>query len=70
MCRFGCSVYEPADIGVAARGPPLEYAKPADDDRQHVVEVMCVAAGRLADGFHFLRLSQLCFRSHALRQRA
>ena len=32
---------------------------PADDDREHVVEVVRDAAGQLADGFHFLDLTKL-----------
>lgn len=58
MCRFGCSVYEPADIGIAAREPPLEHAKPADDDRQHVVEVMPANCG-LRAGRQRRRLARL-----------
>src|SRR3546814_17423718 len=34
----------------------------ADDDRQHIVEIMRDAAGQLADGFHLLRLAQLRLR--------
>ena len=38
----------------------------ADDDRQHVVEVVRDAAGQLADRFHLLDLAQLRFRRLAL----
>src|SRR3546814_2168270 len=42
--------------------PALRQLEPADDDRQHIVEIMRDAAGQLADGFHLLRLAQLRLR--------
>ena len=40
---------------------PLGDVERADDDREHVVEVMRDAARQLADRFHFLHLSNLRF---------
>ena len=43
---------------IAAAQPARGEIKAADDDGQHVVEVMRNAAGQLSDGFHLLRLAQ------------
>ena len=40
--------------------------QPADDDRQHIVEVMGDAASQLAHGIHFLHLPQMLFGRFAL----
>ena len=39
----------------------LRQLQATDDDREHVVEVMCDTAGQLADGFHLLRLAKFGF---------
>ena len=38
------------------------------DDGEDIVEVVCDAAGQLADGFHLLRLAELGFRGLLLGQ--
>ena len=48
-----------ADIDLAARQLALHQVHGADDDRQHVVEVMRDAAGQLADRLHLLHLADL-----------
>ena len=52
------------DVGrhpVAARQTPLDEVQRADDDRQHVVEVVRDAAGKLPDRLHLLDLQHLGF---------
>ncbi|MGO7580484.1 hybrid sensor histidine kinase/response regulator, partial [Rhizobium ruizarguesonis] len=43
----------------AAAQAPLGEIEVADDDRQHVVEIMGDAAGQLADRLHLLQLTDL-----------
>ena len=50
---------ELADIRVALGEPALNKVQSTDDDCQHVVEVVCDAAGELAHGLHLLHLSDL-----------
>ncbi len=50
-----------AHVRVPFGQPALHQVEIADDDRQHVVEVVGDAAGQLADGVHFLHLQQLAF---------
>ena len=49
------------DHDLAARAVEAAKSKvdAADDDREHVVEVVRDAAGQLADGFHLLDLAKL-----------
>ena len=58
---------ERADIAVAALQPALDQIEAAQDDGQHVVEVMRDAARKLADGLQALRLSQCRFRVRSRR---
>ena len=52
-------VHHPLQTLVAAlRQPPLQCLQIAGDHRQQIVEVMCDAAGELADRLHLLRLPQ------------
>ena len=48
-----------ADIGVAARKLTLRQVQPADDNGQHIVEVMGDSPGQLAHCLHLLQLAQL-----------
>ncbi len=54
------------DLALRAVEPPAGEIDPADDDRQHVVEVVRDASGQLADGLHLLDLAQLGFGRFAL----
>ena len=42
--------------------------QPAENDRQHIVEIMRDAAGQLADRFHLLHLAQLAPPARAVRR--
>ena len=44
---------------VVALVAPAQQVEVADDDRQHVVEVMRQATGEMSQGFHFLCLAKL-----------
>ena len=56
-------VHRIADVALCLFGrfadPPLRKFQPADDDSEHIVEIMRDAAGQLADRFHLLRLAKL-----------
>ncbi len=54
------------DIHIAAPKTALREIEPADDDGEHIVEVVSDAAGELADGLHLLSLAQLVFGAGAL----
>ena len=56
------AVQEALDRKVSALDPALHQLDAADDDAQHVVEVVRDPAGELTDGLHLLRLPQLTFR--------
>ena len=47
------------DFAARAVETPAGEIDAADNDRQHVVEVVCDTASELADGFHLLDLAQL-----------
>ena len=51
-----------ADVGLAARQLALDEVHGADDDGEHIVEIMGDATGELADRFHLLHLPHLRFR--------
>ena len=61
LARIGRRFDEFADVGLAARQLALGEVHRADDDRQHVVEVVGDAAGQLADRLHLLHLADLRF---------
>ena len=50
------------DRVVTTREPPRRKIEAADDDGEHVVEVVRDAAGELSDRLHLLRLAQGLFR--------
>src|ERR1700739_2228135 len=39
--------------------PSLQYLRVAADNHQHIVEIVCNAAGKLAQRLHLLRLGEL-----------
>ena len=47
------------DLAAGAVELALGEIEAADDDRQHIVEIVGDAAGQLADGFHLLDLGEL-----------
>ena len=59
--RAGRGVEEALDAEVALADAPRHQVVRADDDAEHVVEVVGDAAGELADRLHLLRLAQLAF---------
>ncbi len=56
---FDGIVQEPEDVGITGFQSLSGDIQRADHHRQHVVEVVRDPSGQLADGFHFLRLTQL-----------
>src|SRR3546814_13426417 len=58
-------VQMPLRLVGSGRNEPLREFEPADDDREHIVEIMGDTTGQLTDGFHLLRLAKL--RSEARR---
>ena len=50
---------KPSNLGLAARQLALQEIEGADDDREHIVEVMGDAAGELAHRLHLLDLAEL-----------
>ena len=61
-----CAEFEEAiGIAVLLRELPLRKFDAADDDGEHIVEIVRQAARELADGFHLLRLSELLGEFHA-----
>ena len=48
------------------RQPVEKNSAIAGDDSQQIVEIVRDAAGKLADGFHLLRLTQLCLELKAI----
>ena len=55
-----------AGVGAGAGELALGKVDPADDDREHIVEIVRDAAGELADRLHLLRLAQLLLGGGAL----
>ena len=53
---------EAADIGFATGDAPLRQLQGADDDREHIVEIVRDAAGQLPDRLQLLHLTHLGFR--------
>ena len=51
---------------IVRRQPVEKNSAIAGDDRQQIVEIVRDAAGQLADGFHLLRLTQLCLELQAI----
>ena len=58
-----CAVHRVRQVALRLFGrgddQPLREFEPADDHREHIVEIMRDAAGELADRLHLLRLPQL-----------
>ncbi len=50
---------KPANVGLTLRQFALKQVEPADDDGEHVVEVVRDTAGQLPYGLHLLCLAQL-----------
>ncbi len=69
-CRTGRALHRIVEVHHDLSPRTVQPAKrkidPADDDSEHVVEVVGDSAGQLADGFHFLDLAQLGFGRFAL----
>ncbi len=59
--RVGRRLDELPDVVLAARQLALDKVHGADDDGQHVVEIVRDAAGKLADRLHLLHLADLRF---------
>jgi len=63
MCRIEIPRQVVMATGIQAQANQIQRT---DDASQHVVEVVCDAAGKLADGVHLLRVAQLFLCSAAL----
>ena len=57
----GCALHRVGEVVhhflARAAQPPPGKVDPADDDREHIVEIMRDPAGQLADCFHLLHLA-------------